>query len=318
MPTPLRDEQHELALPDGSMSIVFGTADTRYLTTTPMQIERSDPRTGDTDRMRESGTQLGEDYLGSKSVTFEMGALTDRDPNTGWAEDNPKAASSTALNQMARFWNLRQFRRPYAAYAVLRSNIGGKVTRCYGRPRRWAPTRGDMTKNGWTPILADFLVPDGCWYDDELQRVPAGLNAASEGGVAAPIVAPVATVAAATSNNRSFIIAGTEPTWVSVVFHAESSGLTNPEVTISQAGVPLFTVGLTETVPSNSTATVDPRPWVRAAYRDDGANVGLSYKTPPMGYMQLDPGVYSFALRGLDTSSSGWAEVLWRSAYDGP
>jgi hypothetical protein len=318
MPTVLRDEQHELMSIDGAESLVFGTADTGYLTTAPMVVERSDPRLGDTDRPRESGTQLGEDYQSSKSVTFEMGVLSDIDPLTHRPVANPKAENSSAVNAIERMWNLRAFRRSYASVAVLRSNIGGRTTRAYGRPRRFAPAPADTTKRGWTPLVADFYVPDGLWYDDVPQSVEAGVAPVSEGGVMAPFIAPFVTTSVPTSSASAFTVGGTEPTWPVFVFHAEASSTSSARAVISQDGVPIFSVGLSSAIPAATNVIVDSRPWSRGARRSDGAGAVLDYATPPLKAVQLDRGTYAVKFTAQDPSATAWVEVQWANAVGSP
>jgi hypothetical protein len=51
--------------------------------------------------------------------------------------------------------------------------------------------------------------------------------------------------------------------------------------------------------------------------RNDGANLAgsLTWETPPMRRMKLDPGVYDVSMSGVDATGTSWCSVTWRSAY---
>ena len=93
-------------------------------------------------------------------MAFEISVLTDRD-------DDPLRAGSDALNEFESAWKNRELRNRATKYAILRSCVGGRVRRAYGRPRRYDEVAGNMTTRGNTPIVCDFIVPDATWYDDE-------------------------------------------------------------------------------------------------------------------------------------------------------
>lgn len=307
MPSELRDHQHELMAEDESFSFVFGTEDTGYLTLTPPSYSTTGTREGDVERHREDSVALGEDYLSGKTSTYEVAVLQDRAPN-------PQRAGSDALGRIEQVWRSPRFRRSSAAYAVMRTCEGGRVTRAYGRPRRYEETTGAMTRRGITPVVCDFFSQDGRWYDDETSQVSASLVPPTDGGLTSPLVSPLTTTA--TSERQAVLeVAGTSETWPVVRFHAPS-GCTAPKLQIGDDLV----VGLTGTIPANSVITVDPRPWVRQATRQDGGNYAgrLSYETPPMRKMLVDPGRYTLRFSATDLTGTAWAEVEWRNAYPRP
>lgn len=304
MPAVLRENQHELLLPDGSVSIVFGTEETGYLATAYPGIESGDGATGDVQRVREDGIAFGEDYLGGKTYTFEVGVLTDRTPD-------PHFAVTDALDVFEGVWTDERFRERSWSYGILRSNIGGRVTRCYGRPRRYAATPGRLTHKGYVPVVADFVVADGRYYEEPEQQVTASLLAAPEGGMTAPIVFPWTTTAES-MNGASLTVGGRRTTPPVIEFHGP---VLNPSVQIGA-----LKVGLNMTIEAGQMVTVDPRSWRRTVWRNDGANMAgkLTYDTPPLRKVLLTPGTHEAIYTGTDMTGTSYCRVKWMNARTRP
>lgn len=308
MPTELRKDQHELMSEDESVRLVFGTEDTGYLTTAYPGIEVMDGTTGDVQRIREDGVSFGEDFLGGTTYNFEIGVLTDRLTPPGGDKER---VGGDYLGALKRVWHHPRFRQRSAAYAVLRSNVAGRTTRCYGRPRRFAGTPGNTTKKGYTPVLADFIINDGRWYDDVEQVETSTLRPPTDGGLKAPLVAPLTTTAVSRVDSVMRVY-GSESTWPVVIFHGP---VTDPRVSFGP-----FEVGIRAALAEGASVTFDPRPWMRTVIRNDGANLAgvLTPDTPPMRRCLLEPGTYQMTFRGTDLSATSWVEVRWRNAYSQP
>lgn len=303
MPSALLEHQHELTTEDGSVSLVFGTQDTTYLTTSHPVITGSDGPNGDVARVREDGMALGEDFLAGKTVAFEISVLTDR-------ADNPAQAGSDALNALEGLWRNRELRNRATKYAILRSCIGGRTRRAYGRPRRYDEVAGNMTNRGITPVVCDFTVPDATWYDDEETELSIPLAASTGSGLTSPLVTPLVT-SSVSATTAALTSGGSKPTWPVVTFHGPCA---DPRVRFNTGLV----IALTETIAAGESITVDPRPWQRVVTQtSDGANKAgsLTYDTPPMRQMFLDPGTYEVIYTATDSSGSSWCSVKWRNAY---
>lgn len=305
MPTELRNNQHELLSPDGALSLLFGTEDTGYLTTTYPAIDAGDQAVGDVARVREDGVAFGEDYLSGKTWTFEVGVLTNR-------ALNPERAGGDALGDLEGAWTDPRFRNRSSGYAILRSNVGGRLVRCYGRPRRYVETAGTLTNRGYTPVVMDFTVADGRWYSDDEQAATITLLPPTDGGLKAPLVAPLSTTGTGIGGDV-MRVGGKKSTWPVVTFYGP---VTNPQVTIGDQ----FVVGLRTSILTGMHVTVDPRPWVRSAVKSDGSNQGgaLSAETPPMRRCLVPPGVHRLTYKGVDPSRTSWCSVTWRDAYPRP
>jgi hypothetical protein len=291
---PLREHQHELSDVFGEDGIVFGTEDTGYLTLTRPANEGGEQRVGDRDRPGEDGRMFGTDYQGAKSVVFEIGVLTDRlalDPhrgNLGW------------LDRLEGAWGHRRWRNSPGAMAMLRSHEAGETWRCYGRPRRYEEVVGPLTQRGFSTVVSSFDMVDSAWY--------SGLSASSEGGIKAPLKAPLGLSKPA-QGTGSLIVGGTRETWPIIEFRGPIS---NPSVQIGT-----LSVGLTRTLEANEVIVVDPTPWVRAVYRlnDDAGFAGsLSGTSPAMRDMVLTPGTHQVTLTGVDSTGKGRVSIRWRDS----
>lgn len=310
MPSPLIEHQHELCDLDGNGGIVFGTVDTGYLTTSRPTISGGDLRLADVERPQEDGVMMGRDYRGSKTYTFEMEVITDR--LNGLGVTDPHRANLDALDALETMWNLRKWRNNPQAYALLRSCEGGKVSRCYGRPRRWEESAGALTQRGYTPLVADFALTDDQWYSDVEQVMDVGLVPPPEGGLIAPIVAPITTTLSSSSDALA-VVGGKRATWPVVEFHGP---VINPVLNIGD-----MTIGLTGTLAYDQYVIVDTRPWSRSVLRyPGGAGVAgwLTSATPVMRNLMLEAGTHEVTYSGKDLTGTSYARLRWRDARSRP
>lgn len=302
MPTALRDYQHELMTEDESISLLFGTDDTGYLTTTHPSIGAATGVLGDQNRFQEDGVAFGEDFEGPKTVTFEIGVLTDKDPS-------PHVAGADAMAVFEGVWRRRVFRKDSTAYAVLRSQmVPGRTRRAYGRPRKYSENTGRLTRKGYTPILATFQVSDGRWYDEAEQSVTTPIVPPPDGGFTTPLVTPLTTTAP-TVTPAAMTVGGESATWPVVTFYGP---VTDPSVDFGP-----FKIGLRTTIAQGDSITVDTRPWARTVLRNDGAAMGgpLTWETPPLRLCALEPGDYALDYTGTDNTGTSYVEVKWRTAH---
>lgn len=287
MSSALVSNQHELLLDTAAAGLVFGTQSTRFLTLGHPQIDPNDPGgSNDLPRLREDGVQFGEEYVGSKTVSFEVGVLTDR------GTDTPHADNGDALDFFESSWTSPGWRNKDGAYGVLRSHmVPGRVRRCYGRPRRFAAVEDGLAKKGYSTFLADFTNGDGLWYDDNPTSVatPSGVN----GGTTT--VAP----------------AGTRATWPVVTIYG---GCVSPRVVLGN--LLLDFPGLT--IPVGHSITIDSRPWSRGITRTWSADPTFpSFASTTLKRMSMQfSGLYLTTFTAASLSGAGaCAQVSWRSAW---
>lgn len=304
----LREHQYELATLDGSEAVVFGTQDTGYLTLTRPQTEAGDMRTGDRDRPQEDGRVFGRDWKGAKTLVFEIGVLTDRLSGS----NGVYRTNLDYLDALEVLWDDDQWREDPSAMAVLRSCQAGQTWRAYGRPRRFEAVEDIRTQQGYSTVLADFPMIDNQWYSDVEHSVDIMIGAPSEGGMSAPMTAPLATVAV-TGGVGAVNIGGSTATWPVVTFYGP---ITKPRLTVGG-----LIIGLDMEVPAGEAVTYDPTPWTRHVYRhSDRTGVGgsVAMVTPRMPNAKIRPGQYEATLSGMDPSGSARARVTWRDARKRP
>lgn len=306
----LRDHQHEISDVNGNGGLLFGTEDTGFLTLTRPVVSGGDIRVGDVSRPQEDGDAFGRDYVGGKSFGFEIGVLTDALNGLGGA--NPEAANLDALNRLEAVWRSEKWRRDPTKYAMLRSREAGRTFRCYGRPRNYDEAAGTLTREGYTPVVADFKLVDGRWYADTEGSVQVTLVPSTEGGFIAPIIAPITTTYT-TSAQNVLTVGGFTSTWMVVEFHGP---VVNPRVQIGN-----LVIGLSGALTYDQVVTVDPRPWNRSVLRaPDGAGLAgrMSSETPKMRDMLMEPGTYDVTYKGQDATGTSFVKVRWRDARTRP
>lgn len=313
MPAVLREHQHEISSLDGARALVFGTEDTGYLTLSRPVHQGGDVREADGERPQEDGVMFGRDYAGGKSVTYEIGVLTDAQNLLG--VDDPHRSNLDALDVIEGWWRDRRLRDKPSAMAVLRSCEAGQTWRCYGRPRGYEESAGKLTASGYTPIVCRFNLIDDRWYSDTVEETEAPLQPSTEGGIVFPLVSVgtfLFSSVAETAGHTVAVITGARETWPWVEFQGPSL---NPSVTIGDTFV-----GLNARLLDGDSITVDPRPWKRTVLRGDGANFAgsLNPKTPPLRDLLLDPGTYDVQYRATDATGSSRAIVRWRQARNRP
>lgn len=315
MSTALREHQYELLPADDEEGLVFGTEDTGYLTLTRPQHASGELRSDDLSRPNEDGLMFSRDYVGGKSVGFEMSVLTDIN-NGVLAPPTPAAAHQMNLDYLdilEGWWKDPRWRDRARALAVLRAcEDGVRTWRAYGRPRRYDEVVGALTRQGYSNVVCDFQMIDDYWYSDDEFMVEAGLIAPPDGGLVAPLVAPLTTTLA-TDTEVLVDVGGSQPTWLVVEF---TGPVLNPSVRVGD-----IIVALTGSLAWDESVTIDPRPWVRTALRNtDGASLAglLSRETPKMSAMKVRPGAHMVQFRGTDATGTARVRLRWRDARKRP
>ena len=296
----LTEHQWHLTHPDDETAgIVFGTADTGIQTKSAPDLGQRGIRVYDTALPREDGIGFGPDYGMGSTITFEANVLTD-----GVLDQ------VDLLDALEIEWRSPKYRRDPRDYAILRSCVAGRIRRCYGRPRRFAEVDGNLTHEGYTGVVFDFATVDSRFYDDvevvkELPIVPETM-----GGFRGPLTDPITGEIAGEEHGRVTVV-GME-TWVVVTIEGP---VTNPSVDFGD-----FTLSLDAVIPDGISVTIDPRPWSRGVFRSDGASMAgtLTFDSPPLRRLQMDPGSYLVAYRGTDETGTSKCYLSWRPAHARP
>jgi len=309
MPTLLREHQWELLdFNDEDRFLLFGTEDTGYLTLKPPEWAGGDARDSDTDRAQEDGRYFGRDLRGGLQANFEIGVLTD---HLATLDSDAYQTNVDYLAALRSWWDDEDLRSKSWELAVLRTFVAGRVWRAYGRPRRFSEAASKLQLLGYTPVVCDFAVIDNSVYADEAAQLNVALVSVPDGGLIAPLIAPLTTTPA-TMGERTAVVAGTRSTWPWVEFVGP---VTNPKAQIGP-----LTVGLSTSIPEGTTVTVDPRPWSRGVTRDDGASYAgyLSPDTPVLRELKIRPGSHQVIYSGIDATGTSECIVRWRDARSRP
>ncbi|MGL5850182.1 MAG: hypothetical protein ACRCZD_05290, partial [Phycicoccus sp.] len=208
---------------------------------------------------------------------------------------------------LARAWDASAVRSTPGALSVLRYNLGGRVRRVYGRPRRFSVAMRTTLWSGVTAAVADFQLADVLHYDDELQSVGVSIVPASTGGLVSPLKSPLSTLGGG-ARQGVISVGGSAPT----PFRATVRGpITNPWI----AG-PGWRIELATTLASDQSITINTRPGASSVLRQDGASMaGSLSRTTRLSTAVLRPGPSEITFGGTDPTGTASCTLTWRNAH---
>lgn len=311
MPTAsLREHQHELTDEDEVYSFVFGTEDTGYQTLTRPVVIAGDLRTNDRDRPYEAGRTMGRDLRGGKTYQFDIGVITDG--LAGFAR--PHEANNDALADFEMAWTREEWRDTPQAYAILRTCEAGRISRCYGRPRPYDETVGNLTAHGYTPIAAQFVLIDDKWYADTISTHVMKAAVTVGAGLYAPLKSSRLKTNRASSTLNDLTIGGKAKTWPIVHFDGPCK---DPVLSFDGGKV---VIGVKGEVPLGYRVTYDSRPWKRTVLGSDGISWSgdISTRSTAMPDAALAPGPHTVAYESTDPTGASVASIQWRDARPRP
>ncbi|NEA53600.1 hypothetical protein G3I60_05365 [Streptomyces sp. SID13666] len=286
----------------------FGTFGTGFYLLEPYEITYGTINEGEAALPREDGVRLGQDFRSTSTITFEVGVDSVDDAHDGAGRHS---ANLGAVSAMAQAWRADAVRRRFAAPAVLRTMQGGRARLFYGRPRKFGATGSRLTRQGYTPVVAEFVCADDAAYDDVEQTIRVDVVPPPHRGLIGPLKTPLSMVGAgATRLPGQIQVSGTLPTWPVVTFYGP----------ISQPACEVlgrWNVGLDLTLSAGERVTIDPRPWARTVLRNGTASVAgsLTRSSPRLADLRLPLGRQDAILRGADGTGTAYMTVAWRGAY---
>ncbi|MFM9634499.1 MULTISPECIES: hypothetical protein [Streptomyces] len=287
----------------------FGTIASGYYLLEPPEITYADVDAGDTPMPREDGARLGEDFRGQATVTFEVGVDTvDDAPN----RVGRHGANLDAVSVMGQAWDGKAVRKRFAVPASLRTTQGGRARRFFGRPRKFAPAASNLTRQGYTPVVCNFVCVDSTAYDDTEQVLPVHFNPAPHRGLSGPLAEPLSMAGeGATKVPGEALIGGKSPTWPVIRIYGPIS---NPACEVVGSWKLAFS-GLV--LAAGQSVTIDPRPWARTVLRNSGASAAgaITRGSPRLQDLLLPVGRHDFILRGTDPTGTSYMTIAWRDAY---
>lgn len=252
-----------------------------------------------------------EDEMNPRRGGRAMGRDLLNGPTWGWDLHVDRDDRYEALDTLGRFktaWRALHIRDTPGAVIPMRYQIGHRVRRVYGRPRRLSAPPSNMIMSGYVPITVDFAAVDGFTYDDVAQVEILSLSSGSTGGFTFPTEFPVTTDPV--GNQQAIaVVSGDAPTYPVVRFNGP---ITNPSLETDN-----WSLALDFSIPSGQYVEVDLRPWALTALLNGEASVaGTLGRRTYLSAMKFEPGNHEMIFRGSSLSSSATCEVRWSNAWN--
>ncbi|MGW0033081.1 hypothetical protein ACWDXD_25100 [Streptomyces sp. NPDC003314] len=299
----------------------FGTVRTGCYLTDPYEITLGDADVGDMALPRNDGIRFGRDRRAANRITFELGVDA---VDAAATRVGRHGAGLSKLSAFAQAWDAEALRLQYGHSASLSTTQGGRSRRFYGRPRKWAAAGSPLTRQGFTPVVAEFQCVDDTAYDDveQNERVPLTWFQ-KPGGIGGPISGPVFYPPGSrnpeswyppmpeqppTRRPGDVVNRGTKPTWPVITVYGQ---ITNPVVTLQNR----WSVTLDLSLKAGEKLTIDTRPWIATVTRGSASVAGLMRRgSPRLDQMRMPPGRCVFDLDGKGAPNA-YMTVAWRDAY---
>lgn len=276
----------------GSSSLPFGTVDSRLVFSSAPDIGAAEVEVDDVVRPRGDGILFGRDYIGGRTITFDIGVHGD-----------DEAHARTLLRDLATAWRADELRDTPGAMASLTSDTGRTI---YGRPRRFAASY-EYISQGFALVTLDFRATTDLWYG-EAESFSVGIVPPTGGGLLAPLADPL-TSTASSDRSQGFTIGGEMPVWP---VYTVTGPITNPRLEIVNYSTLDFRLSLAY----DESLVVDSRPWARTISRGGTSAAGsLTPSSTRLSAAALPPGPHEFVLRGISETGTAAASVTWRTAY---
>lgn len=187
--------------------------------------------------------------------------------------------------------------------------MDGAFRRVYGRPRNFTPDYSKV-QNGKIYVVADFVLSEDTYYDEDEQTVTAqGVASATGGsGVILPQPLPWVFTAMPVPRTNLLVVGGSKATWLTPTFYGPAI---NPWVQIGT-----LTWALRGTIPAGQTVTVSGKPWDVGISRSTGARAPeMLDPRSRLSQLSFKPGTYTLTYGGQDDTGSSKVIVAWRNAH---
>lgn len=273
----------------------------------PVEVQRfelggADVTSGDAEVPGGDGRVFGYDYLGGRSLSFELCVNTDNGP-----------AARAAWGELASRWRAPATRLTPRAVVPLRyRRHGAPTTVVYGRPRQLDTVDESLLDRGRVELLGSFETVDDLFYDDIEQTITLDLLPQIGEGLILPFTLPAVLAPLGDSDTTTLVNAGDADAWPVIEF---AGPITNPGIELVAHGV---TVQLTTTLAYDQTATIDTRPWARTATRSDGASLAGYLAGPRLADLVVPPGPTEVRFTGQDMTGTSRCTIRLRSARSTP
>lgn len=287
--------------PHPGARLEWGTTVPTWNITTPA-VGDPDSEVADARRARSDGTDFGVDFLGGRTISFDIG-VTGASPTV----------VRTNQARLAQTWRADAVRSRPGAVAALYSRYRDIERVTFGRPRRYTANLSEVTTNRFAQVTADFTTADANWYSADLNSQGIALSAALGGGISFPAKFPL-NFGAESDRSVGITVDTDLPAWP--VITISGGDITNPVIEV--AG--LWTLALRTTLAYDETLVIDTQPWARTILKNGTTSLAgaLTRSSARLSQASLAAGVYELGFRGGSVSQTPTATVQWRSAHATP
>lgn len=325
-------------------SLTFGRENSGIYCLSEPDVTFADMELADAALPGEDGIRMGRDYQRNATVTFELGVDGTRGPiDRHWplrpwtrgsrvgdwtdfeallAAVNKKNQGAyqlglDGLNMLRQVWRADSTRGKAGRVAWLVHSAAGRTRQIYGRPRKFAVSHSRLSRQGYTPVVAEFVAVDDRFYEQtekeaemyDHQRNTAPPRPGRPGEATWQVWDSKKTAAV---NQR-----GSVDTYPYIEIHGPCK---NPKVTLTPN---LWAVQLSMSIASGDHVIIDPRPWVRTVTHYKGSSAisvadKLTRASPLLKQMNLPPGSWtaSMSFTRLGPPLTGpRVRIAWRDAY---
>ncbi|MFJ4880071.1 hypothetical protein ACIP93_33355 [Streptomyces sp. NPDC088745] len=340
----MRDGEWQLGYsgsgPHPACNLTFGrTTSGLYLMADP-ETKVADLDDSTTPLPGEDGVRMGRDYQRTLTVALELGVDTVDAPIAGWNYLFPSGGSDAPIGtgspqhiappptpERRAMWNMEgvsiartawradAVRRRAGGVAWLRRQSAGRVRLLYGRPRKFAVVHEKYSRQGFTPLLADFEAVDDRFYDDTSRQVEMYGRSNVPPTAWRPGRPQPPQSGAGERLLTGLHVRGRLATHPWITFHGPGR---NYELTVDG----LWTVQLNVDLDVGQSVRLDSRSWARTVVNvKTGASVAdkLSRSSPLLRDVLLPPGMHTarmrFARRPGITFVGPRIEIEWRDAH---
>lgn len=280
--------------------MTFGGESDSLVVTEELTPPTFDLRNEYQDKLGADGQLASRDWVGAGS--WQMTIISNL---------NDLASGVDAFGALEQLWRDRSVRNSTATVPLDYSlNDGETWFRVYGRPGQWTSlTDGDgRVMQGVVTGDVEFKQLDPAHYSAAEHRVVIPVVPASHGGIVAPLVAPITTVASGEPRVGGIDNAGDLSSPARVVFHGPC---TNPVLTTDKG----YKIGYVGSIAYDQTVTISA--WdstiiktpPRASVAGDlDRRTRLSRLVVPSGHSE-------WYFEATDATGTASATVYWRDAY---
>lgn len=257
----------------------------------------TDLRSSFTDRINRDGVMVSREWLGKASWQFTISTNG----------DSLREALDTA-GALESVWKRPSVRNSTAPAVLEYSYDGENWYRILGRPGRFTSLKPDVHATLGVGVLdIEFVQTDPRHFASTEASTRINAVPASIGGIVAPVISPITTVASGGARAGRIINSGDLPAPVTVTFYGPS---TNPKVRTSEG----YEIAYNGTLAHDRSVTIDPLN--HSVTMDNGVQVpGRLSRRTRLSSLTVPPGSSDWFYEATDATGSSYVELSYRDSY---